>query len=214
MLTPHPGRLEEGPPVAAMIDCPPPLVNRSAGARTRGCGCGLSCCRPCSGRLSMTVSRSTLRRDGARAQLVREQGEERLPGCRGLACAAIHDADGAAEGTFDGRSSHQGARADLGNERRRRQEGEPEAGLNGALDRPRPASAHRPARRGAARAPRRPRRSGSLETSELVLAQNDLDHAAPVSASERAWTRCPETTGWIELMKRSEPDRRIPQGAR
>src|SRR5437870_1870483 len=32
MLTPHPGRLEEGPPVAAMIDCSPPLVNRSDGA--------------------------------------------------------------------------------------------------------------------------------------------------------------------------------------
>src|SRR4029453_4156381 len=31
MLTPHPGRLEEGPPAAAMIDCSPPLVNRSDG---------------------------------------------------------------------------------------------------------------------------------------------------------------------------------------
>ena len=41
MLTPHPGRLEEGPPVAAMIDCSPPLVNRSDGVRTHGCDCGL-----------------------------------------------------------------------------------------------------------------------------------------------------------------------------
>src|SRR4029453_17775794 len=41
MLTPHPGRLEEGPPVAAMIDCSPPLVNRSDGARTHGYCCGL-----------------------------------------------------------------------------------------------------------------------------------------------------------------------------
>ena len=39
----------------------------------------------------------------------------------------------------------------------------------------------------------RPSRHSSLETGELVLAQNDLDHAAPASASERAWTRCPET---------------------
>jgi len=34
MLTPHPGRLEEGPPVAAMIDCSPPLVNQTALANT------------------------------------------------------------------------------------------------------------------------------------------------------------------------------------
>src|SRR5437879_10458504 len=85
--------------------------------------------------LSTTVSRSALRRDGARTQLGREQGEERLPGRRELTCAAIHDADRAAEGTFDGRSGHQGARADFGNERRRRQERQAEAGLNGALDR-------------------------------------------------------------------------------
>src|SRR5438128_12691463 len=39
----------------------------------------------------------------------------------------------------------------------------------------------------------RPSRHSSLETGELVLAQNDLDHAAPASASERARTRCPET---------------------
>src|SRR5207245_185636 len=81
------------------------------------------------------VTRSALRCDGARAQLGREQSEERLRGGRELACAAIHDADRAAEGTFDGRSSHQGARADLGNERRCRQERQAEAGLNGALDR-------------------------------------------------------------------------------
>src|SRR5207245_191142 len=84
---------------------------------------------------STTVSRSALRCAGARAQLGREQSEERLPGRRELTCAAIHDADRAAEGTFDGRSGHQGARANLGNEGRRRQERQPEAGLNGALDR-------------------------------------------------------------------------------
>src|SRR5207253_8695538 len=38
-------------------------------------------------------------------------------------------------------------------------------------------------------------RHGSFETGELVLAQDDLDHAVPASASERAWTGCPETTG-------------------
>jgi hypothetical protein len=31
ILTPNPGRLEEGPPVTAMVTCSPPLVNRSDG---------------------------------------------------------------------------------------------------------------------------------------------------------------------------------------
>ena len=57
-----------------------------------------------------------------------------------------------------------------------------------------------------------PLRHGSSETGELVLAQNDLDHAAPASASERAWTRCPETTGGSR--RASEERRDLVEGYR
>src|SRR2546427_10425354 len=58
----------------------------------------------------------------------------------------------------------------------------------------------------------RPSRHSSLETGELVLAQNDLDHAAPASASERAWTGCPETTGGSR--RTSEKRRDLVEGYR
>ena len=54
---------------------------------------------------------------------------------RQLARAPVDDADGTAEGAFDGRPGHQRARADLARERGGGQERDAEPGLDRALDR-------------------------------------------------------------------------------